>query len=112
MIHESPGTGATVVVDHDHEGDGDAADDVECEDALDGIRGEGRIGDSSLLFSEAGLHWYPEEKCLHLRYALGAAGAKYSKQPGNKTRNRLLANPSYEEMKTEFCMLLRQKVSR
>jgi len=44
-----------------------------------------------LLFSEAGLHWYPEEKCLHLRYALGAAGAKYSKQPGNKTRNWLFS---------------------
>ena len=52
VIHESPGTGATVVVDHDHEGDGDAADHVEGEDALDGILREGGIGDGRLFFSE------------------------------------------------------------
>ena len=56
VIHEVPRAGATVVVDHDHEGDGDAADDVEGEDALDGILREGRIGDGGLFFSETWLH--------------------------------------------------------
>ena len=82
MIHESPGTGATIVVDHDHEGDGDASDYVEGEEALDGILREGRIaryggiGDCGLLFSETWLHCYPVRIACTLRYALGAGCAK------------------------------------
>ena len=42
VIHEAPRAGASVVVDHDHEGDGDAAHDVEREEPLDGIARRGR----------------------------------------------------------------------
>ena len=41
VIHEVPRTGAAVVVHHDHEGDGDAANHVEGEKALDGIAARG-----------------------------------------------------------------------
>ncbi len=49
VLHEPPGVVGAIVVDHDHEGDGEAAEDVEGDEAADGAGsgGEGGAGDGA-----------------------------------------------------------------
>src|SRR6266700_3510194 len=58
VIHEVPGAWAAVVVNHDHEGDGDASDHVEREKSLHGSGHESRVGDCAWFFRETWLHCF------------------------------------------------------
>jgi hypothetical protein len=78
VVHEVPRARAAIVVDHDHEGDGDAADHVEGKKSLDGIAvRRTRNGCRCRIdCGDAWIHRYPEEKLMHLNYALEAGCAK------------------------------------